>query len=81
MTKIELLYMLYRFGCKRQIASLHPFVVFPIDNLTIPLSFDDFKVAFEEMCKKLNHTEDSFYEKVRWVIIFLVAHGQFNFKL
>ena len=79
--KIELLYYLYRFGCKRQIVNLHPLIIIPINNLSIPLGFEDFKVEFADLCKKWNYTEDHIYDKCKSAIRLLVENEQFNFTI
>ena len=79
--KIELLYYLYRFGCKRHIVNINPLVIIPIDNLMNPLGFEDFKVEFVDLCKRWSYTEDYVYSKVKGVIDLLVEGGQFNFNL
>lgn len=80
-SKIELLYFLYIFGCKRQIVSLNPLIVFPVDNVMIPLEIEDFKLHFANLCKEWNYTEDFVYSKVKNAITLLVENGQFNFTI
>lgn len=79
--KIELLYYLYRFGCKRHIVNINPLVIIPIDNLMNPLGFEDFKVEFADLCKKWNYTEDHIYDKCKSAIRLLVENEQFNFTI
>lgn len=81
LTKIELLYYLYRFGCKRHIVNINPLVVFPVDNIAIPLTFNDFKIAFKDACTKWNYTEDFVYSRCKDMIDVLIQNQQFNFNL
>lgn len=79
-SKIEMLYRLYVFGCKRQIVTLSPFVVFPVDRENVP-SFEVFKRDFIMMLHRRNTTEELFYKKVQNAIKFLVQHDQLNFRI
>lgn len=76
-TKIELLYNIYVIGFLNHIVmTTHGLQMQSRNNLAQPLTFEDFKVEFEDMLKRLQVTEDYVYKQCKSAIDFMVQINQ-----